>query len=881
MMVYFYEKLLVLNLLFSDWNLLSNEIYYSPRWKAMLGYKDDELLNEYSEWEKLINKEDLQRSWDMLNRLIKGEVVKFDIEFQMKHKKGHWVDIHSRANLFKTEDGKASRLVGTHTDITERKIAENKLRESEEKLRLAIDNSPLGIVLSDTKGNFLSANKAYEKIVGYSKKELLKMSFFDFTHPDYLPENQDLFDAMASDAAAVFAIDKKYIHKNGNLIDVRIHAGSINSDKGEVLFGMAFIEDITKQKTATEERQRLFNELKLIFDNDPTLIWIKDLNNNVIRCSKAAAEVSGISLADMEGKEVSQFYPRMAEKYHEVDEEIIRTGNPKLSYLNPLYTATGELRWTLTSKIPIRANGKDVSGILVFATDITELKRSDERFKRAEQMGKVGHWEYNVKNKAFWASDEAKQMYGFDIEQDFISLEDAEKQIPDCKRTDKALMDLIELDIPYDLDFEIINKKTGEKRNIHSRAISEKNKQGKTIKVSGVIQDITERTRFEKELVLAKEKAEESNRLKTEFLHNMSHEIRTPMNGIMGFSNLLSELDDCSDTQKNYTTIINNSSQQLLRIIDDILEISTLETKQLKVLDSEFDLNQFIMELFAIYDLKSKEFNLPIYVKKGLSNGASLIISDKTKLHKILTNLIDNAFKFTHSGKIEFGYKLKGASLVFFVSDTGIGISEDNKERIFMRFSQESVETAQLFGGLGLGLSIAKENAQLLGGNISVESKKGKGTTFYVEIPYRPTIEEKFDIAKQEIEAETLQKYHLLIAEDEEVNYLYLEAIIGKIEDIEFVLHHVINGEEAVNECLQNDLIDLVLMDIKMPIMNGYIATEKIKAEKPELPIIAQTAYSTSLEKHKALGSGCDDFISKPIQREKFLKLLDKYLLKR
>ncbi len=379
-----------------------------------------------------------------------------------------------------------------------------------------------------------------------------------------------------------------------------------------------------------------------------------------------------------------------------------------------------------------------------------------------------------------------------------------------------------------------------------------------------------------KALNIAKEKAQESDKLKTEFLHNMSHEIRTPMNGIMGFSNLLCELEGCSEIQKNYSKIIRNSSVQLLSIIDDILEISTLETKQLVTHNDTFDVNQMLMELFAIYDLKSKERNLPLYLNKAMPNKSLNIISDRVKINKILSNLLDNAFKFTSDGKIEFGYLIEDRNIIFFVKDTGIGILPEKITRIFERFSQESDETAQLFGGLGLGLSIAKENTELLGGNIKVESEKGKGTSFHIEIP-NVVVLTNADL-KEDTLNEKENSITVLIAEDEEVNYLYLETILGSLKAYKVKLIHASDGEKAVEECLNNDSVDLVLMDIKMPVMNGYIAAEKIKKVRPHLPIIAQTAYSTSAERELALNNGCDDFISKPIIKKELILLINKHL---
>jgi CheY-like chemotaxis protein len=358
----------------------------------------------------------------------------------------------------------------------------------------------------------------------------------------------------------------------------------------------------------------------------------------------------------------------------------------------------------------------------------------------------------------------------------------------------------------------------------------------------------------------------------------MSHEIRTPMNGIIGFSDMLNDPELDGEKIKQYTSIIVNSSHQLKQIIDDILEISVLETKQIKIIEEDVCINDALLELFAIFDRKAKDNKTPLYIHRDLSDKQTTIKTDKVKLSKILNNLIDNALNYTYHGFIEVGYNLiDGKMIEFYVKDTGIGISPDKQEVIFERFSQEDKSLSRKYGGLGLGLSIAKENTELLGGKIRVESEKGMGSTFLFTIPYKPVYD---DVLMPEEENASDKKaptiYTILVAEDEEINYVYYQTVIKKLP-IKCNVVHAKNGLEAIEFC-KNNKVDLILMDIKMPELNGLDATRRIKQMLPSVNIVAQTAYSTSEDREQAISAGCSDFVSKPIDRETLQEMIQKHL---
>ena len=386
--------------------------------------------------------------------------------------------------------------------------------------------------------------------------------------------------------------------------------------------------------------------------------------------------------------------------------------------------------------------------------------------------------------------------------------------------------------------------------------------------------DISEKKCSEKELVNAKERAEESDRLKTAFLQNMSHEIRTPLNGIIGFSKLLLTENISSSDIEEFTNIIISSGHRLIEIVNNILDISKILTGQVTVQLQPLLLNDVFHDMQAFFEVSANDNQIELcYDNNGSDN--TTILTDETKLRQILTNLIYNSIKFTHSGKINFGYEVVENYVMIYVKDTGIGIPEENHEKVFERFVQSEQTLARNYEGAGLGLSICKGLVELLGGRIWLDSTFGKGTTMSFILPY--TIENDINdliIKKDDKMPDTLSG-KILIVEDDNISEKYLTILL---ENSGLNIIQANNGLEAF-ECVRNTPdIDLILMDMRMPVMDGMTATKMIKKIRPDIPIIAQTAYSFSNEKEQILSIGCDDYISKPIEPGKLFVLLEKYL---
>jgi PAS domain S-box-containing protein len=411
-------------------------------------------------------------------------------------------------------------------------------------------------------------------------------------------------------------------------------------------------------------------------------------------------------------------------------------------------------------------------------------------------------------------------------------------------------------------------KKGGEEYTERTIITPVKDDSGNVTNFIAVKMDISLQKETEKALFEAKVKAEESDKLKSAFLANMSHEIRTPMNSIIGFSEML-DLPDVENKKKSeFIEIIKNNGYRLLALINDIIDISKIEAGQIDLHIGKANVNQLLGKLYETFNFSAHKKNIEIVLKEGLKDEQCVISTDSSKLNQVMTNLINNAIKFTHKGRIEFGYKLKSGELEFYVRDTGIGISQEYQDKIFERFRQVEITVTKQYEGTGLGLSISKALVEKLGGKIWVDSIQGSGSTFYFTIPYKPE-----HIANVGPKAKIDGKINfngktILIAEDEYSNYLLLREVL---KNTGAVLIHVENGLDALNKCRENKHIDLVLMDIKMPKMDGYQATKEIKKIRPEILILAQTAYAMIEDEEKALAAGCDDFITKPLTKEAVL----------
>lgn len=736
------------------------------------------------------------------------------------------------------------------------------------------------IVAIDTSDIILFVNEKICKIFGYEEKEMLGKNWFE----NFTPARTKKI--LLGETDGVTHYENQILTKLREERSIYWHNTPIKDKGGNITGFLSLGEDITGRKREEQELQKANNRSEKLQQEALLGLWELDIIGNKLIWSNEFYRIFGLKPQEIEAAHktlLKIIHPKDKNRVKDAYSNFLKNKTPyEIEYR--LLLKSGEIKCIL-EKCETAYNGKgEAVHSLGTVLDITKqaqlaekLKNSEERLSQIIKVSKDWIWEIDTNGLYTYASEKVEDILGYKSAEivnkkyfyDFFPEENREKLKKIAFKSFKQKKTLSSFITPN-------ISKNGDIVWFSTNGTPILDNNGNLIGYIGADDDITKRIKTEKKLINAKREAEESDRLKDAFIQNMSHEIRTPMNAILGFSEMLSIPDLTDKKRAHFVEIIQNCGKQLVLIIDDILEISRLETKQIQVIEEPVNLNDLFLNLFSIFNIKSKEKKIPLYLKKGLSDKQSVILTDKKILNTAINNVLNNALKFTSKGFIELGYRLENNELEIYVKDTGIGIEPEKHVMIFVRFSQAEKELSKKSGGLGLGLSIAKENIKLLGGDIKLESKKDVGSTFFITIPYKPVYTNN-EINKKE--GDIQNKHIILIAEDEEINYLYLEILLNDVIGLDCEIIHVKNGLEAVEKCRENPAIDFVLMDLKMPIMDGYEAIKQIKKLRPKLPIVIQTAYSRLEEQERAALAGCDDFVSKPISQEILKKMINKYLI--
>ena len=719
-----------------------------------------------------------------------------------------WLLVNAVPQL--NEDGTVKQVVCSFIDITERRRAQEALRDSRANMEAALSSMTDAVFISNAKGEFVEFNEAFATFHRFKNKDECAKKLGDY--PDII----DVFMANGELAPLdMWAVPRALRGETG----MNIEYGIRRKDTGETWVGSYSFSPIR-------------DEFGVI---QGAVVVGRDTTEN--------------KKAELLLKEKTEEIEAQNEEYRQINNEIL--------VVKELIEESDKLKGELLLK-----------------------------YNETQKIAQIGSWEWDIVSGKVWWSEGTYHIFetdpleftpDFNANSIFIVPEELDTYY-------KIFQNSIETGSGLNHDFQI--KTSGEKIkfcNIQGMIFYDDDHN--PLRFIGTVMDITFRKEIEnalqiknEELRKAKEKAEESDLLKTAFLQNMSHEIRTPMNAIMGFSELLPLQYNNKPKLDQYSNIIYQRSNDLLDLINEILDIAKIESGQLPIHWEDCDLNVLFADLSLFFrenQKRLKKQHLELCINATTTAGL-VIVTDKVKLKQIFINLIGNAFKFTEYGSIQVGYNLnENGDLVFYVSDTGIGIPAEKQNFVFERFAQLNQDKNNVTGGTGLGLSIVKGLINLLGGEIWLKSEPGKGTTFYFTLSYKLAETKKKEPITSESEASfNFTDKTILIVEDDIYNAAYLKEILV---DKGFKIMHATLGNEAVKISVTAPL-DMILMDINLPDISGYEAIRQIRLNKPDLKIIVQTAYAGSDERLKAKEAGCVDYISKPIKKNLLMTMISHHL---
>ena len=768
------------------------------------------------------------------------------------------------------------------SDLTEEIKLSNqlttRLKESEDRFRTLYNDAVVGLYRTNLQGEILLANKVLVKMLGFQALEELATINLNESGIGTNYNRQKFIDQIEKNGE-VKDLEAIWICRDGKEIFVRENAKAIFDSEGKILYYDGTVEDITNRKQVEDRLKSSEERFKILFDYAPDAYYLSDLKGNFIDGNIVAEKLLGYSKNELIGKSFLKLkllslmqLPRAA----------------KLLVKNSLGQPTGPDEFVISridgSQItveiithPVKIKGQTL--VLGLARDITKRKRAEEELQHSltfsESLLKTIPFAMDI------VDETGTILYQSDIFNILFEKEGIGKKCWDLYRDDRKQCS----DCPLIKGITIGETDTNESHGVLGNRIFEISHTGMMYEgkkaMLEIFQDISERKLYEEKLIKAKEKAEESDRLKSAFLANMSHEIRTPMNGIIGFTELLKEPLLTVEEQQDFIQTIQISGARMLNTINSIVDMSKIESGLISVDIKETNLNEKIEFTYKFFKPEVESKGLQFLFKTSLTAKEAIIKTDNEKVYGILTNLLRNAIKFTYEGSIEFGYDMvktqHTASLQFFVKDTGVGIPENQKEIIFERFRQVNESHNRGYEGSGLGLSICKSYVEMLGGKIWVESEEGKGSIFYFTIPYNP-VSEQTSVIKNVVFTENkevqIRKLKILIVEDDEISYSLLTRTLQKISK---EVLHAITGVQAIEACRSNPDINLVLMDIRMPVMNGLEATQQIRQFNKDVIIVAQTAYGFSDDFEKALEAGCNDYIAKPINKTLLYEVIKKH----
>jgi PAS domain S-box-containing protein len=844
----------------------------------------------------------------------------FMIEVILEERRQRQINELHKAEL---EQRVKERTVQLTNEIKERKIIEESLRDSEALFRASFENTSAGACLVNIDGTFIKINKRFVELLGYTQDELRNKHFNDITHSEDRELGVTRMKKLLKGEISSAIFEKRYVHKMGHSLYALVSVGIIRNTDNSPRNLITFVQDIGPQKEAEKKLREQELQYRNLADAGLALIWTTDTNKLCNYFNEPWLKFTGRTIEQELGF-------GWAENVHPEDMDrclkIFTEAFDKRKTFDMEYRlkhVSGEYRWIRDLGTPNYNTQGRFLGYIGHCFDVSQRKRTEMSRRIQYRIAQSILTARNLESLLGVIQKDLSQL--LDTSNFFLALHNTDKDVFQKVFSEDEHDKFSEWPVSSSLSGFVLNtEKTLLLQGAETQKFLEEEKRldligtpakswlGVPIRVGNktvgvlVIQsyeekqayqpdDVTlfemiaheiglfiERKNMVKDLLAAKLKAEESDRLKSAFLANMSHEIRTPMNGILGFADLLKNPRLSGEKQQKYIDIIERSGARMLNIINDIIDISKIEAGLMKISKETTNVNDQIEYICSFFKIEAEAKSLNLTFKNDLPREKAFLQTDREKLYAILTNLIKNALKYTNEGYVQIGYDYlnepENAVYRFFVKDTGVGIPDKKKHTIFERFVQVDNDKQKIREGAGLGLSITKAYVEMLGGNIWLESAEGSGTVFYFTLPHQQ-ISKHQNTEPTYLPADTFDilqelKLNILIAEDDEISEMLIKTNIDRVAG-EIV--SVKNGSDAVSICRSRPDLDLVLMDIRMPKMNGYEAARQIRQFNEDIIIIAQTAYALSGDREKALKAGCNDHITKPVKQDVLLGMIHKF----
>lgn len=885
----------------------------NPALVDMTGYSKDSFLGKRIIDISALDEDAKASGVKVFREIVSGERTEprpFEIKFINKNGEDRFV----RVNVRLIQEGEqVERVLVTCVDVTEKRKSTEKIISSEQRFRDLHERMLDSLVGVNFEGDIIEFNNSFKTLTGFSDEDLLNLNINTILPVEWEGLRHELIEDSGGKNASSQPYEMDIRNSRDELIPVEVHC-YLNKDANKPIGYWCFMKDIRTRKKYESElierdiqtratleylplpliqedlsavRKRLSQledqgivDLEEYFASNPRELEQCCEKMRIVECNKAALHFFGAeNVDDLNRKHIYlqsqalmntklRLLIAFKKQFQTFEEEVV------------FKSANGIEREALLKSVILPGKEVSWSTVLVTIVDLSERVQQEKKIKVLSQA--IRHSPASVvitdtNGIIEYINPKFTEVTGYTEEDSYGKTPSILKS---GKMSPEFYAELWETLVSGGEWFgEIQNRKKGGEFFWESASISAvKNDQNVVTHFVAIKEDITEKKKTESILLDAKRKAEESDGLKTAFLANMSHEIRTPMNAIVGFSELLRTSEVIGPERDEYFNIINSSCKTLSNLIDDIIDLARIEAGQTKIVEEACTPAKIIKELNMFFEEEVRKSGKPLRMDVNLNISENLVTkTDEYRLRQILTNILGNAVKFTQEGIISWGCFLNDKDeLEFYIKDTGIGIRKADIHSIFDRFRQLDGSSIRKYEGTGLGLSVSKSLVELMGGKIGVESKINEGSEFYFTLPYRPDdfIDSSVISENNWKEVFNWEDKVVLVVEDNEPNFEFIRAVLSKTS---IRIKWADTGTKAI-EMFKEEGIDIVLMDIQIPELDGYEVTRIIKEINNEIPVIAQTAYAMSQDRERALSAGCNDYISKPIKPLDLLNLIEKYI---